>query len=100
MPVPSPLSPRDGVNATRLRLPAAGPGETVQGHVLHRFGHVDPDGIRERFARGEVVDRHGRPIPADTPLGVHEDLWYYREVCTRSRCRCATRSCTGTSASW
>ncbi|MDY6056064.1 pseudouridine synthase [Micrococcus sp.] len=80
MPVPSPLPPRHGVNATRLRLPTVGPGETVQGHVLHRFGHVDPDGIRERFARGEVVDRHGRPIPADTPLGVHEDLWYYRDV--------------------
>lgn len=80
MAVPSPLPPRHGVNATRLRLPVAGPGGTVQGHVLHRFGHVDPDGIRERFARGEVVDRHGRPIPADTPLGVHEDLWYYREV--------------------
>ena len=85
MAVPSPLPPRDGVNATRLRLPPAGAAasggpETVQDHVLHRFGHVDPDGIRERFARGEVVDRHGRPIPADTPLGVHEDLWYYRDV--------------------
>ena len=79
MAVPSPLPARNGVNATRLRLPASG-WDTAQDYVLHRFGHVDPDGIRARFAAGEVVDRHGRPIPADTPLGVHEDLWYYREV--------------------
>lgn len=44
MAVPSPLPPRDGVNATRLRLPASG-WETAQDYVLHRFGHVDPEGI-------------------------------------------------------
>ena len=60
MAVPSPLPPRNGVNATRLRLPASG-WPTAQDYVLHRFGHVDPDGIRARFARGEVVviDAHG-----------------------------------------
>ncbi|UBH24680.1 pseudouridine synthase [Micrococcus porci] len=79
MAAPSPLPPRNGVNATRLRLPASG-WDTAQDYVLHRFGHVDPDGIRARFARGEVVARDGSPLTPTTPLGVHEDLWYYRDV--------------------
>lgn len=80
MAVPSPLPLRNGVNATRLRLPASGPWASVQEYVLDRFGHVDPDGIRRRFASGQVVAADGAPIPADTPLGVHDDLWYYRDV--------------------
>ena len=80
MAVTSPLPLRDGVNATRLRLPSSGPWASVQEYVLDRFGHVDPDGIRRRFAAGEVVAVDGAPIPADTPLGAHEDLWYYRDL--------------------
>ena len=33
----SPLPVRDGVNATRLRLPAEGPWETALDYMLHRF---------------------------------------------------------------
>ena len=76
---PSPLPPRNGVNATRLRLPASG-WDTAQDYVLHRFGHVDPDGIRARFAAGEVVAADGTALTPTTPLGVHDDLWYYRDV--------------------
>lgn len=79
MAVPSPLPPRNGVNATRLRLPNTG-WDTVQDYVLHRFGHVDPNGIRARFAAGEVVAADGVPLTPATPLGVHDDLWYYRDV--------------------
>lgn len=70
---------RDGVNATRLRLPASG-WATAQDYMLHRFGHVDPDGIRRRFAEGEVVAADGTALTPTTPLGVHEDLWYYRDL--------------------
>jgi tRNA pseudouridine32 synthase / 23S rRNA pseudouridine746 synthase len=82
VPLPSPLPVRQGVNATRLRLPLTGPkaAGTVQEHLLARFGHVDPDGIRARFTRGEVVGADGAPIPADTPLGTHEFCWYYRDL--------------------
>ena len=79
MPLPSPLPVRQGVNATRLRLPASG-WDTAQDYVLHRFGHVDPDGIRARFAAGEVVAADGTALTPTTPLGVHDDLWYYRDV--------------------
>ncbi len=77
-PMRSPLPVRDGVNATRLHLPLTGPWATIQDYVLERFGHVDPDGIRERFAAGEVVALGGIPVTGKTPLGAHEFIWYYR----------------------
>lgn len=80
MAVPSPLPLRRGVNATRLRLPASGPWRTAQEYVLDRFGHVGPDGIRTRFAAGEVVAADGSALTPETPLGAHEDLWYYRDL--------------------
>ena len=70
---------RNGVNATRLRLPDSG-WDTVLDYVLHRFGHVDPEGIRRRFRTGEVQAVDGTVITETTPLGVHEFLWYYRDV--------------------
>lgn len=80
MPLRSPLPVRHGVNATRLRLPRSGPWETVQEYVLHRFGHVDADGLRRRFATGEVRGVGGALIDADTRLGEHDFLWYYRDA--------------------
>jgi tRNA pseudouridine32 synthase/23S rRNA pseudouridine746 synthase len=80
MAMRSPLPVRDGVNATRLRLPRDGEWDTVMDYVLHRFGHVDPDGIVRRFRDGEVVGLGGVPLDAGTPLGPHEFLWYYRNL--------------------
>jgi tRNA pseudouridine32 synthase/23S rRNA pseudouridine746 synthase len=70
---------RDGVNATRLRLPTSG-WDSVLDYVLHRWGHVDPDGIVERFRTGEVRATDGTVVAEDTPLGVYESVWYYRSV--------------------
>ncbi|MGQ7787050.1 pseudouridine synthase [Nesterenkonia sp. PF2B19] len=76
----SPLPVRDGVNATRLRLPRTGPWETIHDYVLETFGHIDHGGITRRFDDGEVVDAAGRPLTTSTPLGACEFLWYYRSV--------------------
>ncbi|MFB0834971.1 pseudouridine synthase [Arthrobacter halodurans] len=76
----SPLPVRDGVNATRLRLPREGEWATVMDYVLHRFGHVDPDGIVGRFRGGEVVGVGGVALDEATPLGAHDFLWYYRNL--------------------
>lgn len=76
----SPLPVRDGVNATRLRLPLTGPWETVHEYVLEAFGHIDHGGITARFEAGEVVDAEGRPLSTATRLGTVEFLWYYRSV--------------------
>lgn len=80
MALRSPLPVRDGVNATRLHLPLTGPWETIQDYVLARFGHVDADGLRRRFATGEVRGVAGALIDGATPLGAHEFLWYYRDA--------------------
>lgn len=71
---------RDGVNATRLRVPLTGPWPTVHDYVLEAFGHLDPAGITERFHAEEVVDLHGRPLSTGTALGSAEFIWYYRSI--------------------
>lgn len=76
----SPLPVRNGVNATRLRVPSAGDWETVCDYMLHRFGHVDAAGIIRRFETGEVVGLGGVPLDLSTPLGAHEFIWYYRNL--------------------
>lgn len=81
----SPLPVRNGVNATRLRLPAEGPWATAMEYVLDRFGHVDPEGIVERFDRGEVVGLGGVPLDRTTPLHEHTFIWYYRELPAETR---------------
>jgi tRNA pseudouridine32 synthase/23S rRNA pseudouridine746 synthase len=81
----SPLPVRDGVNATRLRLPAEGPWSTALDYMLHRWGHVDPDGIRERFDRGEIVGEGGTRLHRGTPLSEHTFIWYYRTLPAEQR---------------
>ena len=76
----SPLPVRNGVNATRLRLPRTGPWHTVADYLLERFGHVDPQGILRRFDDREIVGLGGMPLTRQTPLGDHEFIWYYRSL--------------------
>jgi tRNA pseudouridine32 synthase/23S rRNA pseudouridine746 synthase len=76
----SPLPVRDGVNATRLRLPAEGPWDTALDYMLHRWGHIDPEGILARFDGGEIVGMDGSPLDRATPLEEHTFIWYYRTL--------------------
>lgn len=85
MAMKSPLPVRNGVNATRLRLPEEGPWETALEYILDRFDHVDPDGIGDRFDRGEVVALGGEVLNRSTPLGDHTFVWYYRELPVEER---------------
>jgi len=79
MAMSSPLPVRDGVGATRLHVPMAGPWPTVAAYMVERFFHLDPERLLVRFDRGEIVARDGRPLTRDTPLGAEEFVWYYRE---------------------
>ena len=45
-----------------------------------RFPHLDEAVLRERLARGEIVDEVGRVMAADTPYRPGSRIWYYREV--------------------
>ncbi|HSL36369.1 MAG TPA: RluA family pseudouridine synthase [Arthrobacter sp.] len=76
----SPLPVRDGVNATRLRLPDEGPWDTAMDYMMHRWGHIDPQGIEDRFDAGEIVGEAGMALDRATPLRNHTFIWYYRTL--------------------
>jgi tRNA pseudouridine32 synthase/23S rRNA pseudouridine746 synthase len=81
----SPLPVRDGVNATRLRLPEEGPWDTAMDYMMHRWGHIDPQGIEDRFDAGEIVGEGGVPLHRGTPLQDHTFIWYYRTLPPETR---------------
>ncbi|WP_307037946.1 RluA family pseudouridine synthase [Arthrobacter sp. B3I4] len=81
----SPLPVRDGVNATRLRLPEEGPWETAMDYMMHRWGHIDPQGIEDRFDAGEIVGDAGIPLDRTTPLQRYTFIWYYRTLPPETR---------------
>jgi tRNA pseudouridine32 synthase/23S rRNA pseudouridine746 synthase len=81
----SPLPVRDGVNATRLRLPEDGPWETAMDYMMHRWGHIHPQGIEDRFDAGEIVGEGGVPLHRGTPLQDHTFIWYYRTLPPETR---------------
>ena len=81
----SPLPVRNGVNATRVRVPDEGPWDTAMDFVLEKFGHVDSAGIVERFERGEVRALDGEIVTPTTPLNEHMFIWYYRELPVEKR---------------
>ncbi|TQJ69335.1 tRNA pseudouridine32 synthase/23S rRNA pseudouridine746 synthase [Arthrobacter sp. SLBN-100] len=81
----SPLPVRDGVNATRLRLPGEGPWDTAMDYMMHRWGHIDPQGIEDRFDAGEIVGEGGVPLDRATALTDHTFIWYYRTLPPETR---------------
>ncbi|TQJ35220.1 RluA family pseudouridine synthase [Arthrobacter sp. SLBN-122] len=81
----SPLPVRDGVNATRLRLPEEGPWDTAMDYMMHRWGHIDPQGIEDRFDAGEIVGEGGVPLNRHTKLEDHTFIWYYRTLPPETR---------------
>ncbi len=81
----SPLPVRDGVNATRLRLPDEGPWDTALDYMMHRWGHIDPQGIEDRFDAGEIVGEAGVALDRTTPLRDHTFIWYYRTLPPETR---------------
>ncbi len=81
----SPLPVREGVNATRLRLPDEGPWDTAMDYMMHRWGHIDPQGIEDRFDAGEIVGEAGVALDRTTPLRNHTFIWYYRTLPPETR---------------
>ncbi len=66
-------------------MPEEGPWDTAMAYVLDRFNHVDPDGIVDRFVRGEVKALGGDVVTPETPLNEHTFIWYYRELPVEDR---------------
>ena len=85
MGMPSPLPMRDGVGATRLHVPLTGSWPTVSAYMVERFCHLEPERLRERFDRGDIVTADGSAVARDAPLGSVEFVWYYREPPAETR---------------
>jgi len=75
----APLPMRGGVAPSRVFLPP-GPWAGLLEFMLRRFPYVEPEVLRARLERGEIVDGAGVPQAADAPYIPGRWLWYYREV--------------------
>lgn len=80
-----PLPIRDGLNASRVRLPLDSTPVTAREFVDHliasqRHRHIDDDqkALDARFLAGEVVDNLGRAISPEEVLEPGTDIWFYR----------------------
>jgi tRNA pseudouridine32 synthase/23S rRNA pseudouridine746 synthase len=74
--------PRDGVNASRVRVRSGDPG-TVMALLQSRFPHA-PD-WPARLQAGEVLDANGQPVAADSACPAGSLLWYWRRPAPEAR---------------
>ncbi|MCH0565482.1 MULTISPECIES: pseudouridine synthase [unclassified Streptomyces] len=77
---PSPLPQRHGVDAVRLRLPAAGNWATVREHLVERLTGAGPGVVEEMVAAGRVVGADGRPVAPDAAFVPGMFVWFHREL--------------------
>ncbi|AIJ21359.1 pseudouridine synthase [Amycolatopsis methanolica] len=77
-PPPSPLPPRDGVNAARIRTPPDGPWDTIRDYLVRKLTKLDPAVIDGMLAEGAIVGVDG-PIDARTPFTPSTFLWFHRD---------------------
>lgn len=83
-PKTGPLPPRDGLGATRVRVPEG--AEIAAADFLwlvvstqrHRHPDDNLDAVLARFAEGDVVKRDGSPLSSDTLLKPGTDVFFYR----------------------
>jgi tRNA pseudouridine32 synthase/23S rRNA pseudouridine746 synthase len=64
---------------SRLQL-APGPWTNLLEGLCARFPQVSRAQWLDRFGRGRVQDRHGKPLPADQVWRVGQEIIYFREV--------------------
>ena len=75
----SPLPPRHGLDAVRLRTPDDGPWTTMRDHLVARLPRVAPARIDAMLAGGLIVGRTGPLDPAE-PFRPREFLWFHRDL--------------------
>jgi tRNA pseudouridine32 synthase/23S rRNA pseudouridine746 synthase len=72
----SPLPPRHGLDAVRLRTPAETSWATMRDHLVERLPRVDPARIDEMLREERIVDRdlpEEVPVPFDVPIVYRDD---------------------------
>lgn len=77
----SPLPIRDGIAPSYLWLPE-GRWPSLLEFLVQRFPHLGEAVLRERMAKGELLDEHGLAVTPATAYRQGGRVWYYREVPT------------------
>ena len=75
----SPLPQRHGLDAVRMRLPAAGSWATIRDHLIERLPRVSPSRIDAMLREQRIVDRDG-PIAIDAPFIPNGVVWFHRDL--------------------
>lgn len=75
----SPLPPRNGLDAARLRLPTDGPWATLRDHLVDRLPRVTPARIDEMLREQRIVDHQG-PLGPDAPFVPDSFIWFHRDL--------------------
>lgn len=81
----SPLPYKDGVPPSYLILPCdeehpKGRWPNLLSYLQFRFPHIDPEQLRQRLARGDLVANDGQPLDESALFIAGAKIWYYREV--------------------
>lgn len=76
---PSPIPPRHGLDAARLRLPVEGPWGTLLEHLVDRLPRVDPARLADMLREGRIYGSDG-PLALDTPYLPGTFIWFHRDL--------------------
>jgi tRNA pseudouridine32 synthase / 23S rRNA pseudouridine746 synthase len=79
VPPASPLPPRHGLDAMRLRTPDDGPWATMREHLVARLPRAGADRVEAMLRERQIVGRHG-PVGPDDPYRPREFLWFHRDL--------------------
>jgi tRNA pseudouridine32 synthase / 23S rRNA pseudouridine746 synthase len=77
--LPSPLPPRHGLDAVRLRTPAETRWATMREHLVERLPRVDPARIDAMLREQRIVDADG-PLAPDAPFVPESFVWFHRDL--------------------
>jgi tRNA pseudouridine32 synthase/23S rRNA pseudouridine746 synthase len=75
----SPLPPRHGLEAARLKLPDEGTWATVRDHLVDRLPRLDPDRLDAMLREHRIVGLDG-PVTVDTPFVPGMFIWFHRDL--------------------
>jgi tRNA pseudouridine32 synthase/23S rRNA pseudouridine746 synthase len=75
----SPIPPRHGLDAARLKLPAQGPWTTLLEHLVERLPRVAPTRIEQMLREERIFGRHG-PLGVDTLFEPGSFIWFHRDL--------------------
>jgi tRNA pseudouridine32 synthase / 23S rRNA pseudouridine746 synthase len=75
----SPIPPRHGLDAARLKLPEQGPWGTLLEHLVDRLPRVTPARIEQMLREDRIFGRHG-PLGVDTVFEPGSFIWFHRDL--------------------